>query len=222
MSESPVWNEESRDELRSCLRTQILGELRLAKSEYDEILQTCREVYIDDECPDEEAEDFVEFCQGEITRIASVLEAEKVSWPSVTDCDRLDQVEAILREKGILFWQASPCCDTCSGAELPYRIDQVEAKFPGFRQSVRGYAFFIDQNLPEYLSDGTQISVYLAYGWFSPDDSIGQEEYNQNALKIAREVCDCLRDHGFEPDWNGEMSRKIGIELNWQRRSLLV
>ena len=127
-------------------------------------------------------------------------------WPPETDCDRLDRVEETLRGRGILLWQVSPCCDTCTGGELPDRIDEIDRRYPGFRDRVRGYAFFIDQNMADMLAEDTQVSVYLAYGWFSPDDStVAPEVYESKALGIAREVCDCLREHGFEPDWDGSL-----------------
>ena len=61
MSESEQWNEQSRTDLRETLRSNILGELRLGKRGKEEILSHCREVYIDDECPEEERETFVQF-----------------------------------------------------------------------------------------------------------------------------------------------------------------
>jgi hypothetical protein len=72
------------------------------------------------------------------------------------------------------------------------------------------------------LADTSQISVYLAYGWISPDGTeVTREEYQIHALDIAREVCDCLRGERFEADWNGSFNRKIGVSLNWQRRTML-
>jgi hypothetical protein len=140
----------------------------------------------------------------------------------VTDCDRLDRVEDALRDQEILLWQVSPCCDTCTGAELPDRIDVINGRFPGFHDRVRGYAFFIDQNMPEMLAKSTELSVYLAYGWFSPDGSeVAPEVYQKHALGIAREVCEALRDEGFEANWDGDFARKIGVSLNWQRRTKL-
>jgi hypothetical protein len=47
------------------------------------------------------------------------------------------------------------------------------------------------------------------------------EAYKKNALAIAREVCECLRDEGFEVNWDGDFARKIGVSLNWQRRTML-
>lgn len=222
MSEVSTWNETTREELRESLRDRILGEVRLAKSDHNEIIETCREVYIADGCPEEERETFVRYATNELKSAAARHSAAQAEWPAETDCDRLDRVEAVLRGRGILLWQVSPCCDTCTGGELPDRIDEIKQRHPAFRDQVRGYAFFIDQNMPDMLAEGTHISIYLAYGWFSPDDSnVAPDAYEKNALKIAREVCDCLREHGFEPDWDGSLSKKVGISLNWQRRTML-
>lgn len=222
MSHDEVWNDESRDRLRETLRSAILGELRLAKQGPDEILGTCREVYIQEDSPEHEWDKFIQFCADEIRRLANQLACERATWPEETDCDRLDRVETALRERGILLWQASPCCDTCTGGELPDRISVINLKDPGFRDRVRGYAFFIDQNLPESLAEDTRVTVCLAYGWFSPDNSeVAQEIYQRNAISIAREVCQCLKDEGFEVNWDGDLSRKICISLNWQRRTML-
>jgi hypothetical protein len=222
MSEDSTWNDRSRGELREILRNLVLGEVRLANSGHDDIIQICREVYIEEECPEDERGMFVRFATEELEKAATRHSIEQAMWPGETDCDRLDRVEATLRDRGILLWQVSPCCDTCTGSELPDRIDEIDRRHPGFRNRVRGYAFFIDQNMADMLAQDTHVSVYLAYGWFSPDDSsVASEGYERNALSIAREVCDCLRGHSFEPDWDGSFSKKIGVSLNWQRRTML-
>ena len=167
-------------------------------------------------------ETFIQFAAHELERAATWLASEQATWPDETDCDRLDRVEVALRERGILLWQVSPCCDTCTGAELPDRIEAINRRYPGFRDRVGGYAFFIDQNMPHMLAENTHVSVYLAYGWFSSDDSeVAHDIYERNALGIAREVCECLRNEGFEANWNGDFARKIGVSLNWQRRTIL-
>src|ERR1700751_1347501 len=104
MSAEKVWNEESRGDLRERLQSAILGELRLAKRGHEEILETCREAYIQDECPESEADAFVRFAAGELDRLAATHASEMASWPDETDCDRLDRVEAALRERGIVLW----------------------------------------------------------------------------------------------------------------------
>lgn len=222
MTNEQNWKDESRDELRATLRSVIVGKLRLANETYEEILEACRETYIQEECPAGEWDTFFQFASDELNLAAAALAAEKTAWPKVTDCDRLDRVETALRDRGILLWQVSPCCDNCTLSELAERIDVVDGRHPGFRDRLRGYAFFIDQNMPYFLAKGGDLSIYLGYGWFSPDGSeAAREIYEKNAIDVAQEVCQCLRDEGFEPDWNGELNRKIRISLNWQRRTML-
>jgi hypothetical protein len=219
MSEEQLWDDEARENLRATIRREILGELRLAKRDHKAILDG---VYIEDECPQTEQHAFVQFAAEELERAKAQLASEQLAWPVVTDCDRLDRVEAALRQRGVLLWQVSPCCDTCTLGELKDRIDVVDRRHPGFRDRIEGYAFFIDQNMPEELADSTNLSVYLAYGWISPENAeVTEEIYENHALEIAREVCACLRDEGFEVDWNGDFARKIGISMNWQRRNML-
>ncbi|MHC5537129.1 DUF6891 domain-containing protein [Singulisphaera rosea] len=222
MADEPVWNDESRNELRETLRNAILGDLRLAKLDREQILQNCDEVYIQEESPEPERESLLQYAADELSRIAAQLESEAATWPEETDCDRLDRVESDLRDRGILLWQASPCCDTCTHSEISDRIDVIDDRDPGFANRVRGYSFFIDQNLPEYLAENTKLSVYLGYGWISPDDSeVAQEVYQSNALAIGREVCECLKVNNIKLDWDGKLSQKIRVSLNWQRRTML-
>lgn len=222
MARESVWDDQARDNLRENMKRCILGELRLGRRHPDEIVEMCRDIYMQDVCPEDEWETFIDVAKDELIRASAAFDSEKADWPEETDCDRLDRVESALRGRGFLLWQVSPCCDTCTVSELPDRIDVIEQRFPGFRTQLRGYGFFIDQNMPEMLAEDTRLSAYLAYGWFSPDESpVAPDVYEQKALGIAREICKCLSDEGIEVDWNGDFSRKIGISLNWQRRELL-
>jgi len=222
MSQEQVWDETARNDLRTSLRRAVLGETRLARLDHNEILESCRRVYLEDECPENERATFIQFAADELDRAEAQLAMEMSAWPKETDCDRLDRVEVALRERNILLWQVSPCCDTCTWGELPDRIEDINDRHPGFRDRIRGYAFFIEQNMPDMLSESTQLSVYLDYGWLSADDSkVCAEVYKTNALGIAREVCECLRDEGFEVNWDGDFARKIRVSLNWQRRDML-
>jgi len=159
MTEKPTWNDSKREDLRETLRSLVLGEVRLSNSDRDGILQFCREVYIEDECPEDEWDLFIQFAAQGLEQASARLSAEQEAWPRETDCDRLDRVEADLRDRGILLWQVSPCCDTCTGAELPERINEIDLRHPGFRERVRGYAFFIDQSMAEMLAESTQLSI---------------------------------------------------------------
>ncbi len=223
MSDDSDWGDTSRVELRETLRNHVRGEVRLMQSGRDDIIVACREIHVEDEAPEDEWDHFIQYATDELERAAAENEAEQTSWPSKTDCDRLDLVEADLRDRGILLWQLSPCCDTCTGSELPDRIAAIEERHPGFRVRVRGYAFFIDQNMAGMLSKDTTLNVYLGYGWYAPDNSIvAQQDYELKALSVASEVCDCLRAHGLEPEWNGGFAKKIGVSINWQRRTMLL
>src|SRR5262245_50160649 len=136
MGNERTWNEESRENLRATLRWVILGELRLARRDNEGILDTCREVYIQEECPKREWNAFIDFAMAELHRVASRLTFEMATWPQETDCDRLDRVEVSLHERGICLWQVSPCCDTCTVGELWDRIYQIDQHFPGFSNRV--------------------------------------------------------------------------------------
>ena len=217
MNDQESWNDEARQELREAIETEVIGEVRMGKQSAEDILLVCREGLIEEECPESEWPQFVEFARKEITSRTKQLQEEQASWPSETDCDRLDKVEAILREKGIAFWQLSPCCDSCTMSEFSEYVDEIAEAHEGFRERVKGYAFFIDQSVPEMLADSTQLSVFLGYGWFT-EEEMDEAVYESKALEIAHEVCACLREHGFEIDWDETIGRKIGVSLNWQRR----
>ena len=223
MSAESIWNDSARSNLRVTLRNVVAGEVRLGKSGHDEIIQICREVYIEDRCPEDERASFVCYATEELKKAEAAHFVEQAAWPAETDCDRLDQVEAVLRDRGILLWQMSPCCDSCTGGELADRIAEIERRCCGFRGRVRGYGFFVDQNMAAMLVENKILSIYLAYGWLSHDESsIAPDVYERNALSVALEICHCLREHGFKPTWDGSLANKIGLSLNWQRRTMLV
>ncbi len=223
MNSDSISDDDERHNVSNLIRSEVLGQLRLNRMTREEIIEHCVAVYLDEDLTVASRAEFESFIGEEIERVSKRLETEMAEWPAETDCDRLDRVEASLREAGIIFWQASPCCDSCTMAEFPDRLEQVETDFPDFRENLRGYTFFIDQTLPESLEESTHLSVYLSYGWISPDgEGVPQKDYEHNALSIAREVCRHLHDEGFEVDWDGTMARKISVSLNWLRRTPLV
>lgn len=221
MSREQDWNDQERYRLRVQLQWQIVGEVRLARKDHQSIFDACRKD-IERECPESERNSFTQWMADELDRAEAQHAAEKLNWPEVTDCDRLDRAEDALRRRGILLWQVSPCCDSCTVAELPGRLNVINGRHPGFRDRLRGYAFFIDQNMPQELWEGTELSIYLGYGWCEPENSkVAEKTYKKNALGIASEIFDCLRNEGLKVDWNGSFDQKIGLSMNWQRRELL-
>lgn len=222
MTDEP-WNDQARLDLQDRIRSTIRGELRMIRFSHEELLDHCSDLHLQDQCPEAECPEMLAFAATEIESVAAQLTAEISSWPVKTDSDRLDIVEQALRDRGILLWQASPCCDSCTGSELPDRIEVIAARYPGFQDRLRGYTFFIDQNLPHMLSQSSKVSVYLAYGWFTlAGTEVSPKEYEAEALNIAREVCESLRSNGFKMSWNEQLSSKISLTLNWQRRTALT
>ncbi len=223
MNDERVWTEKTRNDLRESLRSVILGEVRLAKRGHEAIKEICRETYIQELCPQREWGDFDQFAFEEIKKVAVMFATEKGQWPEVTDCDRLDRVEAKLRDRGILFWQASTCCDSCTRGELGDRMELINCRHPGFRENARGYAFFVDQTLPGMLAKDPSLSFFICYGWFPQDrPQSTPEDLKNNTLEIGRNVCECLQSEGFQVDWNGDVQHKIGLSIKWQRRTMLA
>lgn len=215
------WNEELRNEMLETVSAYILGELKLAKRDDEEILEVAVD-RVSDDIPEEETPAFREYAKERLPALRVEFQAEQASWPEVTDCDRLDDVQDELQEDGILLWQASPCCDTCSHSELPDRIDAIEEEDPGFRDRCRGYAFFHDQALADDLLEDSHLQVYLSYGWFCDEGRVTQDEYRKQALAIGEEVRDALETAGLQVVWDGDLSKKILLHIDWKRRTRLT
>lgn len=217
-----VLDPREREALRESLATFVVGEVRLAKNSDETILDFCGE-RIQDEFPPEETGATLEWATERLQNARRQHASESNAWPETTDCDRLDRAESALLDDGILLWQASPCCDNCTLAELPDRLAWLEEQHPGFSARMQGYAFFLDQNMPEELGEGTQIAVLLGYGWKpakgeTPDD----ETYQKHAVRIGQQVRKRLEEQNLPVDWDGSLSKKMGLSLDWKRRGSLA
>lgn len=128
---------------------------------------------------------------------------EQASWPTPTDCDRLDAAFAALEQGGIVCRQHFSCCGTCGAAEIWDEIDTAR----GAGLDVRGYAFYHVQDT-EAAVEG--YGLYLNYGAVEDDEA--------PALAIAHEIVTTLEQHGLRVHWDGQWSRRISISLDWKRR----
>jgi hypothetical protein len=131
---------------------------------------------------------------------------DQISWPTVTDCDRLDTAFAALTAAGIVARQDFTCCSSCGAAEIGDEIALVTAG----GTTVRGYAFYHQQST-EAAVDGN--ALMLTYGALE-DDEVA-------AVQIGHEVVAVLAAHGFQCDWDGNIEKCIGVPLVWQRRLVL-
>ena len=128
------------------------------------------------------------------------LEAE--SWEAVTDCDRLDSAFDALEESGIVARQNFACCQNCGHAEIWDEVEQLSSK-----RDIRGYTFFHMQDT-ESAVEGH--GLCLAYGATTDSDD--------EAVQIGHEVTRALRSAGLHPQWDGQLSKRISLPLDWKRR----
>jgi hypothetical protein len=130
-------------------------------------------------------------------------QAEQASWPSPTDCDRIDAAFAELAGAGILACQHFSCCGTCGASEIQEAMELAEKD----GRECRGYTFFHMQDTEHAVAgDG----LYLSYGARRPDEAA--------AVAIGHEIVAVLRQHGLTPAWNGRNAHRIALPLIWRRR----
>jgi len=135
------------------------------------------------------------------------LQAQR-GWPLVTDCDRLDLAFAQLAEKGIVVRHDLED----DGAEE--FMDEMERLADG-SQPPRGYVFYQRRGTDAAI-DGH--GLYLDYGVAGYDDDEDGNEDEQAALRIGHEVAEALRRQGLAVDWDGSLSQRINVKLDWKRR----
>lgn len=145
------------------------------------------------------------------TKAKSALESalaaralEQLSWPEVTDCDRLDAAFADLEAEQIVARQNFSCCGTCGSYEIWDEAKAEEAK----GKSVRGYAFYHMQDTESAVEgDG----VYLNYG--------AAADGEHAAVEIGHRIVRQLEQHGLRTNWDGTLNKRIHVALDWKRRS---
>jgi hypothetical protein len=150
-----------------------------------------------------EPSDIEAFARASLQDILIDYRAEQKGWPSPTDCDRLDAAFADLEAKGIIARQNFWCCGTCGLGAIDDEVKQAEAS--GI--NVRGFTFYHEQDTEAAVGGR---GVFLYYG--------SVEDAEASALGIAREIEHSLRSHGLETLWDGSLSKRIGVTLDWKRR----
>ncbi|HZW09889.1 MAG TPA: hypothetical protein VFF69_08290 [Phycisphaerales bacterium] len=186
-------------DLRSFLDTLVAAGF----SPPDEMLQSAIECYEDELAPDA----LRPHAERMLRESLDAHAAAQASWPQTTDCDRLDAALAELESRGIFARQNYWCCGTCGCAAIDDEMQQAAAR----GAQVRGYTFYHEQDTDSAVEDG---SLYLNYG--SADHPAGP----QAAVAIGEEVRDTLERHGLSVHWDGTIERRIGVVLDWKRRSL--
>jgi hypothetical protein len=132
-------------------------------------------------------------------------EQSKASWPSVTDCDRLDRAFVRLASEGVI------CLQNAGYTQSDGYDDCREAgrRHPD-HSSVRGYCFYHGQDT-ERVVEGE--GLFLAFG---PVDAKREEA---DGPVIGRLVIAALTAEGLHPQWDGTFAQRIHIpQFKWQRR----
>ena len=187
------------DETKSVVAEYIRNKVAAGFDTHSIIAQSAVEVF-SDEGP---VEDLQTFAEHEVRRaIEEHLRAE-MEWPDRTDCDRLDAAFAELERNGIVARKNFSCCGTCGVAEIFDEMDAAERR----ALPVRGYTFFHMQDT-EAATEGQ--GLYLNYG--------SSEEGEAAAVAIGEEIVSALQKHGLQSRWPGELTKRIDIAINWQRR----
>jgi hypothetical protein len=128
----------------------------------------------------------------------------QADWPAVTDCDRLDAAFAALEEKGIVSRQNFSCCGNCGSSEIWDEINTQRSA----GMEVQGYTFFHMQDT-ESAVEG--FGLYLNYG--------STEDGEESSVSIGRDIQNGLHKFGLQTDWDGKLSKRIRVPINWQRRT---
>jgi hypothetical protein len=187
-----------RPELLSEITTLVRGGFK----ERDRIVEIlCEEMYAPGELDSAEVEAAVE-------RAFSSLEAEKINWPQVTDCDKLDAAFAALMKQGIIALQNA-------GYTQSEGYDDIREEYNAHprRETVIGYCFYQGQDLECAVHGG---GLYLAFGPIDPKKETAE------GPRIGTLIVQQLRNQGFDVQWDGTFNERIHIKnLDWKRQCLI-
>jgi hypothetical protein len=127
---------------------------------------------------------------------------EERSWPSLTDCDRLNRSFMTLNSENIISIQNAGYTSS-DGHEEVGKIHKTKPY-----GTFRGYCFYHGQDLERAVNgDG----LMLAFG-----DMKDTEDGKQ---LVANRIIEVLIGAGLDPKWTGETNRRIEIPgLKWMRR----
>jgi hypothetical protein len=131
--------------------------------------------------------------------------AAESTWPSTTDCDRLDRAFEALNMQGIIALQNA-------GYTMSDGLSDVSQVLHERGQNrVRGYCFYHGQDLERAVDGG---GLWFAFGDLDNDASAKTE--------IGRSVKDLLERFGFTVEWNGDPETRLYMpNFDWKRRRAL-
>ena len=132
-------------------------------------------------------------------------EQEKLSYPAITDCDRLDTAFARMNERGVIAIQNAGYTQSDGYDDVSEAYSERDDK-----EAILGYCFSHEQDLIRAISgDG----LYFAFG---PVDPADEQTIGIQVGNIVREE---LENAGLPVDWEGTFEQRLRVpKLTWQKR----
>lgn len=187
-----------RTEALTDARASIATAVRAGYDTAEQIIEYTLENITEGDTVDDEAELLAKL-HAMVREEAAQLREERGTWPDVTDNDRLERAFEALEAVGIVARENFTCCQTCGHAEIGMELREGE--------TARGYTFFHQQDTDTVAGGG---ALMLAYG--------PMVQGVESVATIGREVAEALRTAGLTVEWNGDVSKRIGVAMKWQRR----
>ncbi|MEM7703856.1 MAG: hypothetical protein AAF251_18110 [Pseudomonadota bacterium] len=202
LKEPKVLSAEERAEILATAREYLAEKFALG-CERDEARAYALEVLAGEMSEEELAAEVDAF----LPEVEAERTAEMATWPAITDCDRLDEAFADLKASGLLAEQNFWCCGTCALSDINATLKKAK-KSGG--EVPRGYTFYHEQDTEQAVWGN---GVCLNYG--------AEQRGDAASVAIGREVVATLERHGLQPEWDGDLDKRILVPLDWKRRKPL-
>lgn len=151
-----------------------------------------------------EREGVVEVIQDMVDAQMAQHAAAEMSFPPMTDCDRLSAAFATLEADGII-------CREDVGytqSDLQYDMWELVDRLRSDGASPRGWAAFHRQDVERAVTSG---KLYIAFASMSDDD--------EGFRAIGSEVAGVLAGAGLTVNWNSDPNARIQlVGLRWEKR----
>jgi len=183
----------NEDELKSDIRLSVWSGMQPP----DYVLNRLADCYEID-ANDERFQDLV---FGEFYR----KEQAEETWPSVTDCDRLQQAFEALNGAGVIAiheagWDMGGAFHNCR---------EVYQEHPN-KAEMFGVCYYTSQDISSAIDCQ---SLYLGFGSTRPEDEAVDSPRAAEAIKAE------LEKVGLKVEWNGDTTRRIKVAIEWLWRN---
>ena len=183
------------------LHEQIDIHVRCGYQSEDEVMETIEE-QVRDEFR-ESGDGAVEPLLAEARQRMAVQKKKEETWTERTANDRLDVAFAALEARGIVALQDAGYTMSDGWSDVAEARD--------YPSDAWGATFFHRQDVERGVQgDG----LNLAYGAFVEGD-----QHEPESIRLGHEICEVLRAHGVEVEWNGSINTRIQVlPFEWKKR----